>query len=188
MDEAGCGCLAGPVVAAALHLPADHRIGGIRDSKQLSRQQRERIVAALRARGAVWAIGNATPQEIDRLNIRRATYLAMGRAVRALLALGITDQGSRGTLSPFALVDAWTIPNIPILQRAIVHGDRLVRSIAAASIVAKVTRDAMMAEFDRRYPLYCFAVHKGYATAAHRAAIAAYGLSPIHRRTFCKGL
>lgn len=220
VDEAGCGCLAGPVVAAALCLPLDllrpgrrsSRIILIRDSKLLSAGQRERIVVDLHDCGAIWATGSASPQEIDRLNIRRATYLAMRRAVRALLTeLGIENKELRGSESspsvihdslfiiprpsqgqahhvsarPFCLVDAWHVPNLPIPQRAIIHGDRLVKSIAAASIIAKVTRDALMRELDREYPQYGFAVHKGYATAQHRAMIHRNGLCPVHRRSFC---
>lgn len=177
VDEAGCGCLAGPVVAAAVHLPMESHLGAIRDSKLLSAAQRERLLALFRERGYRWAVGVATHEEIDAVNIRRATYLAMRRAVSAF--------NVSAPCATFVLVDAWTIPSITIPQRGIIHGDRLVKSIAAASIIAKVTRDAFMGELDRAYPEYGFAVHKGYATAQHRAAIAQHGLSPMHRRTFC---
>lgn len=202
VDEAGCGCLAGPVVAAAVHLPFDAchrglcplcgpsarqqakpygrhaaRISDIRDSKLLSAMQRERLLAAFVARGFRWAIGVATHEEIDRVNIRNATYLAMRRAVETFLH-------STSDTRAFALVDAWTIPGIMIPQRGIVHGDRLVKSIAAASIIAKVERDRMMGAWDREFPQYGFAQHKGYATPAHRAAIAQHGMSAIHRRSF----
>lgn len=176
IDEAGCGCLAGPVVAAAVHLPLDSRIGLIRDSKLLSAAQREQLFNELRRCGYRWAIGAATNEEIDRLNIRQATYLAMRRAIEAF--------NSAAPRATFALIDAWTIPDLPIPQRAIVHGDRLVKSIAAASIIAKVTRDALMDGLNREFPQYGFAVHRGYATAAHRAAIRKYGFSVMHRLTF----
>ncbi|MBI4143063.1 ribonuclease HII [Candidatus Uhrbacteria bacterium] len=207
VDEAGCGCLAGPVVAAAAYLPMDSRLGNIRDSKLLSAAQRERLVVEFDARGFRYAIGVATHEEVDRVNIRQATYLAMRRAVEGFLdvvSLRAAAKQSRPTtqtteiasslLVPrndtsteanwHALVDAWTIPNLSSPQRGIIHGDRLVKSIAAASIIAKVTRDRMMDVLDREFPHYGFAQHKGYATVAHRAAIAAHGVSPVHRRTF----
>lgn len=206
VDEAGCGCLAGPVVAAAAHLPLDSRIGEIRDSKLLSRQQRERLLEEFRQRGYRWAIGVASVEEIDRLNIRNASLLAMRRAVRAWLAgsgmlvesgiknneLWGINESKRSIIhhsafiipSAYALVDAWTIPNLPIPQRGIIHGDRLVKSIAAASIIAKTTRDALMDALDVQCPEYGFAKHRGYATDAHRAAIRKFGPSVNHRLTF----
>lgn len=208
VDEAGCGCLAGPVVAAACHLPLDSRIGEIRDSKLLSASQRERLLVELRDRGAVWATGSASAQEIDQLNIRGATLLAMRRAVEVFLRVTTPTpshspstsrvkgekcfsfspsrgEGERvGVGGAFALVDAWTIPGLPIPQRGIVHGDRLVKSIAAASIIAKVTRDQMMDELDAQFPQYGLNAHRGYATVAHREAIRKYGHSVIHRLTF----
>ena len=211
VDEAGCGCLAGPVVAAACALPLDSRLGLIRDSKLLSRQQRERLLSELRDCGAVWATGSASVEEIDRLNIRQATYLAMCRAVEAFLdggnskseirnskqiqnsnfenlKLGIVSdfefRASDFPARPCALVDAWTIPDLPIPQRGIVHGDRLVKSIAAASIIAKCTRDAYMDELDRAFPTYGFRKHRGYATVAHREAIRKFGHTVNHRLTF----
>lgn len=211
VDEAGCGCLAGPVVAAACHLPLDSRMGEIRDSKLLSASQRERLLAELRDRGAVWATGSASVEEIDRVNIRQATYLAMRRAIKQLLDyrspkfkvqnskqyqnsnfknldLGfVLDLELRTSEIParwYALVDAWHIPELPIPQRGIIHGDRLVKSIAAASIIAKVTRDQMMDELDAQFPQYGLSAHRGYATVAHREAIRKYGHSVIHRLTF----
>lgn len=210
VDEAGCGCLAGPVVAAACHLPLDSRMGLIRDSKLLSASQRERLLGEFRNCGAVWATGAASVEEIDRVNIRGATYLAMRRAVHALLqpvslrgagsdeAISNSAHKSRDchvgsiaidpprndTGSAFALVDAWHVPELPIPQRAIIHGDRLVKSIAAASIIAKVTRDQMMDELDAQFPQYGLKAHRGYATVAHREAIRKYGHSVIHRLTF----
>ncbi|MDO8622171.1 MAG: ribonuclease HII [bacterium] len=206
VDEAGCGCLAGPVVAAACCLPIDSRLGLIRDSKLLSRQQRERLLEEFRRRGYRWATGMASVEEIDRLNIRQATYLAMRRAVESWLSsngcgvaarIGVVERfrqtttmpfddtsSANDTVTPFALVDAWTIPNLPIPQHGIVHGDRLVKSIAAASIIAKCTRDAHMDALDRQFPDYGFRQHRGYATVAHREAIREFGTSVNHRLTF----
>lgn len=197
VDEAGCGCLAGPVVAAAVHLPLDSRLGLIRDSKLLSSSQREKILNEFAARGYQWTIGVASVEEIDRLNIRQATYLAMRRAIDEFTngheftkAQIIRDIGVHSCIRGrriFALVDAWTIPNLPIPQRAIIHGDRLVKSIAAASIAAKVWRDNLMGKLDQQFPQYDLAKHKGYATAKHLCALEQHGLSPIHRATFCTG-
>ncbi|MBI4434735.1 ribonuclease HII [Candidatus Uhrbacteria bacterium] len=213
VDEAGCGCLAGPVVAAACALPLDSRLGLIRDSKLLSDTQRERLLEEFHQRGYRWATGMASVEEIDRLNIRQATYLAMKRAVRAFLEMTndetrMTNQirmtntqasvhsdfvidssfairiSSLRERTAFALVDAWTIPGLPIPQRGIIHGDRLVKSIAAASIIAKVTRDAFMDELDRAFPNYGFHKHRGYATVAHREAIRKFGHTVNHRLTF----
>jgi len=209
VDEVGCGCIAGPVVAAACHLPLDARLGLIRDSKLLSHRQRERLVEEFRRRGYRWAIGAASVEEIDQLNIRQATYLAMRRAVEEFLRR-VSLQGSQtteaipnvrarpnGIATPrfgsarndrhgnhFVLVDAWHIPGLSIPQRGIIHGDRLVKSIAAASIIAKVTRDAHMDELDRQFPKYGFNKHRGYATVAHREAIRKFGTSVNHRLTF----
>ncbi|MBI4433915.1 ribonuclease HII [Candidatus Uhrbacteria bacterium] len=180
VDEVGCGCLAGPVVAAAMHLPMHARLPEVRDSKLLSPMQRERLVATFSKRGYRWTIGMASVEEIDQLNIRRATYLAMRRAIETFLGAGYAAGPAA------ALIDAWTLPEVSIPQRGIVHGDRLVKSIAAASIVAKVARDQMMRELHEQYPEYGFAMHKGYATTLHRAAIVRYGLTPVHRRSFCR--
>lgn len=174
VDEAGCGCLAGPVVAAAVHLPLSCRIGILTDSKLLSAEKRYFIMERFVEHGLKWTVGMASSQEIDKLNIRRATLLAMKRAVD-------TFKGAT-----FALVDAWKIPDITIAQHGIVHGDRLVKSIAAASIIAKVVRDRLMEEYDRKFPGYSLSQHKGYATKVHRAAIKKLGLSPIHRLTFLR--
>lgn len=182
VDEVGVGCLAGPVVAAAMVLPLNSRIGLVRDSKLLSAAQRERVVVQLAACGARWAIGSASVEEIDRWNIRQATYLAMRRAVEAVIAAWTNAPGAR---SPFVLVDAWTIPNLSIPQCGIVRGDRTCKTIAAASIVAKVARDRHMLELDAQYPEYHFARHKGYGTEEHRKRIKMYGRSSLHRATFC---
>lgn len=172
VDEAGCGCLAGPVIAAAVHLPLSSRMSDIADSKLLTTERRENLVARFLEMGLRWTIGMATAQEVDELNVRQASLLAMKRAVNAF-------EGAT-----FALVDAWKIPDIKIPQRGIIHGDRLVKSIAAASILAKVVRDRLMREFDKEYPQYGLAIHKGYGTARHQFALKKYGPSPLHRRTF----
>ncbi|TAL20440.1 ribonuclease HII [Patescibacteria group bacterium] len=173
VDEAGTGALAGPVVAAAVILPSNSRLGLLRDSKLLSARQREKVFSLLHSRGAAFATGIVTIEEVNKMNIRAAALLAMRRAVNAL------------ALPPDALlVDAFKIPNLILPQRAVVHGDRLVKSIAAASVVAKVTRDALMLELARQYPGYGFARHKGYGTAAHCRALRRLGATPAHRLNF----
>lgn len=174
VDEVGCGSLAGPVIAAAIHLPLNFRLAAIHDSKLLKPHQREEIFALFVRRGLQFTIGMATHKEVDKLNVRQASLLAMQRAVSAF----------RG--ATFALVDAWKIPDIKIEQRGIIHGDRLVKSIAAASIVAKVVRDRLMTEFDEDFPGYSFKKHKGYGTRLHYELIEKIGPSPLHRRTFLK--
>ncbi len=173
VDEAGMAPLAGPVVAAAVVLPKTFRPRGIDDSKQLDAAERERLAAEVKRCAVGWGVGVAEVEEIDRLNIYWAGLLAMRRAVEAL---------------PFApehlLVDARRIPELAIPQQGIVHGDALSLTIAAASIVAKTTRDAMMLEYDRRHPDYGFARHKGYPTAEHFAALRRSGACPLHRRSF----
>lgn len=176
VDEAGCGCLAGPVIAAAVHLPLTSRIGGITDSKLLKAEKREKIIERFIELGMRWTIGMATAKEVDEINIRRASLLAMKRAVDAFKG------------ATFVLVDAWKIPDISIQQRGIIHGDRLVKSIAAASIIAKVVRDRLMKEFELEFPGYDLAIHKGYGTKAHRTALLKFGPTPLHRRTFLKKL
>lgn len=176
VDEVGCGSLAGPVIAAAIHLPLNFRLGAINDSKLLKPCQREEIFALFIRRGLKFTIGMATREEVDKLNVRRASLLAMKRAVLAF----------RG--ASFALVDAWKIPGIKMPQLGIIHGDRFVKSIAAASIVAKVVRDRLMAESDADFSGYFFRKHKGYGTRLHRDLIRKLGPSPLHRRTFLKKL
>lgn len=175
VDEVGCGALAGPVVAAAVVLPLDSRLGLIRDSKLLSPEQRTRLLPMLKSRLAGHGIGQAEVEEIGALGLRKATLLAMRRAVVALAEQCAVD---------FILVDAWKIPNIEIPQQGIVHGDRLVKSIAAASIVAKVYRDELMTQLHEKFPEYGFAYHKGYGTAAHQTALRARGPCAIHRKNF----
>lgn len=172
VDEAGCGALAGPVVAGAVILPVDSRLGKLHDSKLVSPSDRERLYEAILERADAFAIGQASVAEILALGIRQANLLAMRRAIAGIPS------------ADFVLVDAWNIPGIVLPQRGIVRGDRLIKSIAAGSIVAKVTRDRIMVEYAAQYPAYGFEIHKGYATAAHRRAIHSHGACPIHRVTW----
>ncbi len=173
IDEAGRGPIAGPVVAAAVILDPSRPIAGLADSKTLTARRRETLAVAIHAAALAWALGRAEVEEIDRLNILQASLLAMRRAVAAL------------ALRPaLALVDGNRCPDLPCLAHAVVGGDRRVPAIAAASILAKVARDAEMVTLDARYPGYGLAVHKGYPTAAHRAALARLGPQPIHRHSF----
>ncbi|MFA5562078.1 MAG: ribonuclease HII [Eubacteriales bacterium] len=177
VDEAGRGPLSGPVFAAAVILPRDAVIPGLDDSKKLSEKKREQLFDMIIANALSYAIASASPQEIDRLNILNATMLAMRRALEAL------------PLPPdFALVDGNCVRNLPVPAAAVVGGDALSCSIAAASILAKVSRDRRCYEDDRLYPLYGFAAHKGYGTAGHMAALRALGPCPLHRKTFLKFL
>jgi ribonuclease HII len=173
VDEAGRGPLAGPVVAAAVILDPDRRLRGLRDSKVLTPVERERLAVKIRANAIAWAVGFADVGEIDTLNILRASLLAMRRAVYAL-AVAPTE----------ALVDGNQCPELDCPVYAIVKGDRDIASISAASIIAKTTRDAMLVELDRVYPVYGFAQHKGYSTREHIAALNRHGPCPAHRRFF----
>jgi ribonuclease HII len=173
VDEAGMAPLAGPVVAGACILPRDYRPRGIDDSKQLDRRERDRLAADIKANALCWAVARAEVAEIDGLNIYRAGLLALTRAVRAL-----------ATPPDHLLVDARKLQELRIPQTPIIHGDALSLTIAAASILAKTTRDALMAELDLAYPGYGFARHKGYPTAEHFDALDRLGACPIHRRSF----
>lgn len=173
VDEAGVGPLAGPVVAGAAILPCGYRLRELDDSKKLDEPKREALAGRIKADAIAWAVGIAEVEEIDRLNIYHAGLLAMRRAVENLTAR-----------PDFVLVDARTIPECCAPQRGIVRGDALSASIAAASILAKTTRDAMMVELDRQFPGYGLAGHKGYTTPEHFAALRRLGASPIHRRSF----
>ncbi len=173
VDEAGRGPLAGPVVAAAVILNPSRRIRGLADSKLLKPERREELAILIRERSIAWATGQAEVGEIDTINILHATMLAMCRAVAAL------------PIPPEeALVDGNRCPDLACRVRAIIKGDRDVKSISAASIIAKTTRDAMLREFDKLYPVYGFAQHKGYGTPEHLAALDKHGPCPIHRRSF----
>ncbi|GMU08180.1 ribonuclease HII [Corallococcus caeni] len=174
VDEAGMAPLAGPVVAAAAILPRGYKLKGLDDSKKiLDPDKREALAEALKRDVVAWAVGRAEVEEIDQLNIYHAGLLAMRRAVEGL---GLTPD--------YVLVDARTIPQCPSPQRGIIKGDSLSLSIAAASVLAKTTRDRLMAELDAQYPGYGLAAHKGYPTAQHVQAIQARGVLPIHRRSF----
>lgn len=175
VDEAGVGPLAGPVVAAAVLLPEEMagNLPGLRDSKMLLADDRERLYAVLLAGGVRVGIGLADVAEIDRVNILQATKRAWRRAVAQLLPR-----------PDFVLIDGRLKADLDLPQQAIIDGDALCASIAAASIIAKVTRDRIMTELDRRFPEFGFAAHKGYATTAHYAAIRRHGFSPMHRRSF----
>jgi ribonuclease HII len=172
-DEVGRGALCGPVVAGAVILGHGFDPEGIDDSKRLTERQREALAERIRQASRAWAVGCVEPREIDRLNILRATYLAMQRAVTAL-----------AEAPDLLLVDALSVPGLSLVQRAIVKGDARCYSIAAASIVAKVARDAMMRVWDERYPGYGLAHNMGYASEDHREAIRRMGPSEIHRRSF----
>jgi ribonuclease HII len=173
VDEAGRGPLAGPVVAAAVILDISHPIAGLADSKTLSAARREALAGQIHAHASAWALGMASVEEIDRLNILQATLLAMQRAV---LGLAIAPA--------LVLVDGNCAPQLSCPVRTVVRGDASVKAISAASILAKVARDAMLQDLDRLYPGYGFAGHKGYPTAAHLRALEVLGPSPVHRRSF----
>ncbi len=172
-DEAGRGPLAGPVVAAAVILHPGQLIPGVTDSKKLSPQQREKLFPMIMAEARAVAVGICDHNEIDKLNILRASLEAMGRAVTAL-----------PVVADYVLIDGTFSLSLELPQQTIIKGDSLSLSIAAASIIAKVTRDRLMEEYDLLYPGYGFAQHKGYPTAPHRAAIVRLGPCPIHRRSF----
>lgn len=177
IDEAGRGPLAGPVCAAAVILPPDCDIPGLNDSKKLSEKKREALFPVIQEKALAFGIGWATAEEIDRVNILQATFLAMARAVEAL-----------PTPADYALVDGNRMPPLPIPGETIVKGDATSASIAAASILAKVSRDRLLRRLDEAHPEYGFAKHKGYGTQAHYEAIRKYGLLPEHRRSFLKNL
>lgn len=175
IDEAGRGPLAGPVVAGAVILPKDVTILYLNDSKKLSEKKRELLYDEIMEKALAVGVGMASPQRIDEINILQATYEAMRQAIANL-----------SVCPDILLNDAVTIPGVEIRQVPIIKGDAKSVSIAAASIIAKVTRDRMMVEYDRIFPGYGFASHKGYGTKAHIAALKELGAAKIHRRTFIK--
>ena len=172
-DEVGRGCLAGPVVAGAVVLDPDAHIPGLADSKMLTADERERLNEVIQKRALAWSVCFVEPAEIDTLNIHRASLEAMRRAVLAM-----------APLPDAVLVDAFRIPELQIAQRGVLHGDRRCAAIAAASIVAKVSRDRHMMTEHTNDPRYGYDRHKGYATAEHRAAVERFGYSSLHRRSF----
>ena len=177
IDEAGRGPLAGPVCAAAVILPAGLLIDGLDDSKRLTEKKREELFDVICGQAVGYGIGWADEREIDQVNILQATFLAMRRAVEAL-----------SVPADYALVDGNRMPPLPVPGEAIVKGDGKAACIAAASVLAKVSRDRVLRELDKQYPEYGFAQHKGYGTKAHYAAIKRYGVLPVHRQSFLKNL
>lgn len=173
IDEAGRGPLAGPVVAGAVILPKDCKILYLNDSKKLSEKRREELFLEIQDKAISYAVGIVDPKEIDRINILQATYAAMRQAV-----------GKLSRVPQVLLNDAVEIPGLSMKQVKIIHGDAKSLSISAASILAKVTRDHLMVDYDKQYPEYGFAKHKGYGTAAHIQALKEKGACPIHRKTF----
>jgi len=172
VDEAGRGALFGPVFAAAVILDPSRQIRGLDDSKQLDADRREVLAKRIRDRAAAWAVAGADAFEIDRVNILQASRLAMKRAVQRLQ-----------TASDYLLIDAITV-ELPLMQKPLIHGDSLCFSIAAASILAKVARDAALAEWDRVFPAYGFSHNKGYGTPDHLAALEKFGPTTLHRFSF----
>lgn len=176
IDEAGRGPLCGPVYAAAVLLPPDVEIEGLNDSKKLSEKKREQLFDEICQTALAYGIGYATVEEIEELNILNATYLAMKRAYEAV-----------SIPADLVLIDGNRLPpELPAKMRYVIKGDALSASIAAASILAKVSRDRVLYDLDKQYPQYGFAKHKGYGTAAHYDALREFGVSPVHRRSFLK--
>lgn len=175
VDEAGRGPLAGPVCAAAVILPQGLVIEGLNDSKKLSEKKREMLYDKVTENALAWSVAFASEAEIDEINILQATFLAMKRAVEGL-----------GIKADYALIDGNRMPPLDINGETVIKGDSLSMSIAAASIIAKVTRDRLMLEIDKEYPQYLFSQHKGYGTALHYEMLEKHGISPVHRRSFLK--
>lgn len=173
VDEAGVSPLAGPVVAAAVILDPDNRIYKLKDSKLLNAAQREHLYARISAKALAISVGVASVEEIDRLNIFHATMLAMERAIKGL-RLNFE----------LILIDGKRLPKIEYPMKAIVRGDQLIKAISAASIIAKVTRDRIMMDYHKTFPLYNFAKHKGYGTKEHQSLLKQFGVCPIHRHSF----
>lgn len=173
VDEAGRGCLAGPVTAAAVILDPAHPIDGLADSKTLSATKRQALAVEIKAHALAYAIGWASREEIDLMNILQATFLAMRRAIEAL---SITPQ--------LVLIDGNRAPKLTLPYETVVKGDAKIQAISAASILAKTARDAYMADLAKKYPPYGFDVHAGYGTQAHLKALQTYGVTPEHRQTF----
>ncbi|MBQ7579946.1 MAG: ribonuclease HII [Clostridia bacterium] len=175
VDEAGRGPLAGPVYAAAVILPVDCEIEGLNDSKKLTEKKRDELFEIIKEKAVDYSVASASVEEIEEINILQATFLAMKRAV-----------GSLEVKPDIALVDGNRKPGLDIAESTLVKGDARCPSIAAASILAKVSRDRYMLELDRQYPEYQFLKHKGYGTKLHYEMIEKFGISPAHRRSFLK--
>ena len=175
VDEAGRGPLAGPVYAAAVILPPDLQIPGLTDSKKLSDKKRRELFPVIQEKALAWAIGCASEQEIDEINILQATYLAMERAINGL------------SIKPdLALIDGNRAKDFGVPVKTVIKGDSLSANIAAASVLAKVVRDDVMIELAQKYPQYGFEIHKGYGTKAHYEALRAHGHCAVHRLSFLK--
>jgi len=172
IDEAGCGALAGPVVAAAVIFPLNSRLAKVKDSKLMSPKLREELYPQILSKAKAFGVAEASVAEIESFGLRQATFLAMRRA------LGQINEVD------YVLVDGYLVPGITLPQKRIIKGDRTVKSIAAASVIAKVTRDRIMVKYEQQYPEYGFAKHKGYGTGIHQAAITEHGPCPIHRMSF----
>ncbi len=176
VDEAGRGPLAGPVYAAAVILPFGETIDGLNDSKKLSEKKREALFDIIIEKAVGYGIACAEVEEIEEINILNASFLAMRRAIEQI-----------NPMPDFAMIDGNMVRNIPISAKSVVKGDSLSASIAAASILAKVSRDRLLKEYDEKYPQYGFSKHKGYPTKAHYEAIDKFGPCPVHRLSFLKG-
>lgn len=177
VDEAGRGPLAGPVCAAAVILKEDTEIDGLNDSKKLTERKREQLFDVIKEKAVAYSVAFASVEEIEELNILGATFLAMKRAVEGL-----------NVPADFAIIDGNRLPSLEIAAKPVVKGDMHSMSVAAASVLAKVTRDRLLLEYDKEYPEYKFSAHKGYGTKAHYEAIKEYGITPIHRKSFLKGI
>ena len=175
VDEAGRGPLAGPVCAAAVILPKGHQIPGLNDSKKLTDKKRRELMPIIKEQAIAYGIAFATQEEIDEINILQATFLAMQRALDQL-----------GVKPDLALIDGNREKDFGLPVKTVVKGDSLSANIAAASVLAKVTRDLLMEDMAKEYPQYGFEIHKGYGTKAHYAALTEHGPSPIHRMSFLK--
>lgn len=177
VDEAGRGPLAGPVCAAAVILKEDTEIEGLNDSKKLTERKREQLFDVIREKAVAYSVAFASVEEIEELNILGATFLAMQRAVKGL-----------SVKADFAIIDGNRLPKLDIAARPVIKGDMHSMSVAAASVLAKVTRDRLLLEYDKQYPEYKFSAHKGYGTKVHYEAIREHGITPIHRKSFLKGI
>ncbi len=172
VDEVGCGALAGPVIAAAVIFPLNSRLKKVKDSKLLTEKAREGLYPLIMKKAQAVGVSRSSVEEIDKFGLRQATFMALRRAIEQV------------PVADFVLVDGWMLPDLVLPQKHIIKGDRKVKSIAAASIIAKVTRDRLMVDFAEQYPEYGFDQHKGYGTEAHQAAIQKHGPCPIHRLSF----
>lgn len=177
VDEAGRGPLAGPVCAAAVILSDDTEIEGLNDSKKLTERKREQLFDVIREKAVAYSVAYASVEEIEELNILGATFLAMQRAIEGL-----------SVPADFAIIDGNRLPKLKIAAKPVIKGDMHSMSVAAASVLAKVTRDRLLLEYDKEYPEYKFSAHKGYGTKAHYEAIKEHGITPIHRKSFLKGI